>query len=148
MKNQLFSMSLLVTLAFAAASCEKEEAVGYEKLPAAGQEFLNEHFAGLEVTGVIREKEGLKGREYEARLKNGVTVKFDKDGNWEDVDAPGNTALPTSFILPPIVTYVEAEYPEAGINDIDKERHGFDIELTSGLDLEFDTEGNFVRIDP
>ena len=90
----------------------------------------------------------MKGKEYEARLENGITVKFDKGGNWEDVDAPGNSALPTSFILTPIVTYIEAEYPEAGINDVDKERHGFDIELTSGLDLVFDTEGNFVRIDP
>lgn len=148
MKNLLFSVSFLLTAAIATTSCEKEEVVSPEELPAEGQTFLSDHFAGLNVVRVEKEKDRSEGTEYEARLENGVVVKFDKNGNWDDVDAPANAALPTSFILTPVVEYLAAEYPDTEINEIDKEPHGFDVELTNGLDLEFDAEGQFIRIDP
>lgn len=136
-----------MTVAFAATSCEKEEVVSPEELPAEGQAFLSDHFAGINVVRVEKEKNRTEGTEFEARLENGIVVKFDKNGNWDDVDAPDTVAIPTSFILTPVVEYVAAEYPDTEINGIDKEPHGFDVELTNGLDLEFDTEGKFIRID-
>lgn len=146
--KKVSSLLLALVMVVALSSCEKEEVVGIEEIPSVGQAFLDEHFGDQTVVSVKREKESSEGGEYEVRLDNGVTVKFDKGGNWEDVDAPVNGSLPTTFILTPIVDYVEAEYPNVGINGIDKERQGFDVELTDGVDLVFDTEGNFVRIDP
>lgn len=149
MKN-VYGLLLAFLMVLVISSCEKEkeEIVGVEQVPTIGQTFLKDHFGAQKVVSVKKEKEGSEGTEYEARLDNGVTVKFDKDGNWKDVDAPNNMSLPTTFVLKSIVNYVEAEYPNAGINSIDKERQGFDVELTTDLDLVFDTEGNFVRIDP
>ena len=146
--KKVSSLLLALVMVVALSSCEKEEVVGIEEIPSVGQAFLDEHFGDQTVVSVKREKESSEGVEYEVRLDNGVTVKFDKGGNWEDVDAPVNGSLPTTFILTPIVDYVEAEYPNVWIKGIDKERQGFDVELTNGVDLVFDTEGNFVRIDP
>lgn len=140
----MVALLLIATL----SSCEKDELIKTEELPATGQTFLKNHFGDQNILSIKKEKEALEGIEYEARLENGVVVKFDEQGVWKEVDAPANMSLPTTFILPAIVNYVGTEYSTAGISDIDKERQGFDVELTNGLDLVFSTEGNFVRIDP
>ena len=149
MNNRLINIFVLCAVACLAVACEKEEIIGVDKLPSAATTFLNEHFNAVEVLSVTREKEPLSSTEYEALLDNGVEVKFDKNGNWTEVEARKDTdALPMSFIMTPIVDYVTENYNDAGINGIDKEKNGFDIELTNGLDLVFDNDGQFVRIDP
>ncbi|HMR20162.1 MAG TPA: PepSY-like domain-containing protein [Sphingobacterium sp.] len=146
MKNIVYSLGvLLMTLVF--VSCEKEEFIMVDGLPKSGSEFLEQHFSGAKVSNVKKEKEGLNGTEYTAYLESGITVKFDKNGNWEEVEAPNNDALPTSFIPAKIVEYVQEHYPSFGINSIDKEKNRYDVELTNGLDLEFNSAGDFVRID-
>lgn len=149
MKKLVFKLALLFAVAFVAVSCEKEELIDADNLPSVANTFLNDHFKDVKVLSVTREKEALSGTEYQVLLNNGVEVKFDKNGNWTEVDARENTAaIPTSFVLKPIVDYVRDNYDDAGINGIDKEKYGFDVELTNGLDLVFDTDGKFVRIDP
>lgn len=134
-------------MALVFTSCDKEEMIGVEGLPNEASAFLASHFADIKVSNVKKEKEGLSGTEYTVYLQNGVQVKFDKNGNWEDVEAPNGQALPTSFIPTKIVEYVQANYPTEGINSIDKERNRYDVELTNGLDLEFNANGEFVKID-
>ena len=129
------------------SSCDKDEKIAIDQLPSAAQVFLDEHFASQPVVSLRKDKDGRSGLEYEARLDSGIEITFDQDGSWQEADAPDNVALPTSFILPSIVNYVAAEYPNIGINNIDREVQGFDVELTNNVDLIFDTQGNFVRID-
>lgn len=145
--KKIISSLCVLTIALVFASCEKEEFVGIDSLPQNGVAFLEQHFSGVKTSSVKKEKEGLSGTEYTVYLENGITIKFDKNGNWEEVDAPDNIALPTSFIPGKIVGYVEEHYASAGINSIDKERNRYDVELTNGLDLEFNSNGDFVRID-
>lgn len=145
----MLKLALLLGVAFGLTSCEKEEVIDVNGLPVLAAEFLNENFNAVKVLSVTREKEALSGTEYQVLLNNGVEVNFDKDGNWVEVDARDNVAtIPTEFILSAIVDYVKANYADAGINGIEKEKHGFDVELTNGLDLVFDKEGKFLRIDP
>ena len=145
MKKVMYSVMALAVVLF--ASCEKEEMIGIDGLPATGNTFLEQHFTGVKVNNVKKEKEGLSGTEYTVYLENGTRVKFDKSGNWEEVEAPDNIAIPTSFIPDNIVAYVAEHYPNIGINSIDKERNKYDVELVNGLDLEFNLAGEFVRID-
>jgi len=147
MKNVVFKMGVLVMALFVFASCEKESFVGVDDLPSNGVSFLSAHFSGAKATNVKKEKEGLNGTEYTVYLDNGITVKFDKNGNWEEVDAPDGKPIPTSFIPQKIVDYVDANYKNERINSIDKEKNRYDVELTNGFDLEFNSNGDFVRID-
>jgi hypothetical protein len=146
MKKIVYSFIALVVLVFS-MSCEKEEFVGVDDLPTAGVNFLDQYFTGIKVSNVKKEKEGLSGTEYTAYLENGMVVKFDKNGTWEEVDAPDNLAIPISFIPNKIVDYVTEYYPSADINGIDQEKSKYDVELTNGLDLEFNSAGKFVRMD-
>jgi len=139
---------LLFTIAFASVSCEKEKIVGTDDLPATGSTFLKEHFNNVTVLSVTKEKEGFSGTEYKVLLDNRTEVKFDKNGNWKEVDGANNIAIPTTFILPVIVDYVTEKYPNADFNSIEKDNGNFDVELTNELELVFNSQGDFLRIDP
>ena len=148
MKNLFLKLTFLFVAAFALVSCDKEEVINVDGLPSASNTFLNEYFAGVKVLSTIKETEFVD-KEYKVILENGVEISFDKKGNWTEVEAKLETqALPnTAFILPAITDYIAANYPDAGINGIEKNKNGFDVELTNGFDLEFNANGGFVRFD-
>ena len=147
MKNVILNTLVLLTMAVAMMSCDKEEVIQSEDLPVAANTFLTTHFANASVSHVKKEKEGLSGREYTVYLSDGTEIVFDKSGEWTDVDGSGNNAIPYTFIPAPIVSYVNEKYPELKISSIEKDRNEFDVELTNGFDLVFDANGAFKRMD-
>lgn len=144
---KIFSIGLpaMVAVAFLTMSCDKESTIQPEKLPNTAQDFLGEHFNANKILSVTEEKEGLSGKEFTAILDDGTKITFDKNGQWIEAEAPERTALPTSFILSPIKSYVETNHATAPVSTIEKEKHGFDVELTNDLDLVFDKAGKFLR---
>ena len=83
---------------------------------------------------------------YDVVFTNGYKVEFDKKGNWQEVDCNVD-AVPTAIIPAAIRTYIQQNYANSLIVQIDKDRHGYSIELNNGLDLDFDSDGKFRRID-
>jgi len=149
MKKLLLSLSLVLSIAFLTMSCDKETVVTEGDLPNSASQFINSNFNGVKILSVVEEKEGLSGKEFEVLLDNGIEIKFDKNGQWLDIDAVNDASiLPDNLIPAAILAYVKENYPNSGVNSIERENYGFDIELTNGLDLVFDKEGKFVRIDP
>ncbi|MCL7987850.1 PepSY-like domain-containing protein [Sphingobacterium sp. lm-10] len=147
MKNVILNTLVLITMAVATMSCDKEETIQSDELPVAANAFLTTHFTDVRISNVKKEREGLSGREYTVYLSNGTEVVFDKDGNWTDVDGPRNEPIPYSFIPAPIIAYVAENYPSEKITSIEKDRNEIDVELTNGFDLVFDSNGAFKRMD-
>lgn len=136
---------LLVTVVFGAlaAACNGDDkVVGENELPASAKTFVSTYFASAKVATAYKD-----GNEYEVMLSNGVRIDFNRSGEWKDVDAPLNEALPTGFYPKAIDAYLLANMNGAGINEISKERYGYDVELVTGIDLRFDSEGRFLRYD-
>lgn len=150
MKNKLFA--LLVLLAslcalFPACSGNDDELISFGGLPDPARQFILAFFHGEEPYFIGQEGKG-SGRHYEVVMTGGYEIRFDSDGNWTEVEAPDDDALPnTSFIPTPILSYVEASYPLRGINSISRDRRGYEVELTFGPDLCFDPQGRFLRAD-
>ena len=92
------------------------------------------------------EKDGFFNPTYEAQLVDGTQVEFDKDGNWDKVDCNLN-AVPTALIPASIAAYVHSNFPDCFIVKIDKERYGFEIELSNDLELKFNKQGQLLYID-
>lgn len=135
-------LCLMVASAAVAACSSKDEPIAYDALPAAARTFLATNYPGVNTAKVERD-----GRTYDVTLVNGHEIEFDASGQWTDIDAPAGASVPTAAVPAAILAYVIETYPNAAINEISRERRGFDVELTTGLDLEFDSAGNFVRID-
>ena len=70
----------------------------------------------------------------------------DKNGNWTEVDAKKN-AVPHSIIPASIREYVKKSFPNNEIVQISKDSREIEVELTSGIDLKFNSKGEFIRVD-
>lgn len=57
------------------------------------------------------------------------------------------TAVPAALIPATIAQYVATNFAGQVITKIDKERHGYEIELSSGMDLKFNKGGAFMGFD-
>lgn len=117
-----------------------------KELPSAAQSFITNNFSGQKVSSVIKEVEYKMKTEYEVYFENRMKVEFDGDGNWKEVDGK-KTEIPTGFIPAPIVNYVKKNFPTEKITQIEKKRSKYEIDLSNGLELVFDLNGNFLKID-
>ena len=59
----------------------------------------------------------------------------------------GNEALPDSVIPSAILSYVQDNYPSEFIKNWNLEKTVQEIKLSNDITLEFDRNGNFLRID-
>lgn len=138
-------MSMMICLAVALVM-----SVAYAQnteLPLAATKLLETNFSGMDTrwVEVERTRNGAV-KEYEVTLVNGWELEFDADGNWKDIDCRAD-AVPAALIPQPVSAYVSEQYPGQKICTIKRDARGYDIELSNRLELEFDLQGNFLRID-
>ncbi|MFP7656287.1 PepSY-like domain-containing protein [Chryseobacterium proteolyticum] len=124
----------------------QDRAISPNQLPIAAKKFLAGNFKGIAVGSVIEDREIYGVDEYKVYLSNGVKIEFDSQGNWKEVDGK-HQKLPYGFIPAGIRNYVVKSFPNTSIIKIEKERWSYKAELSNGVDLKFDKNGNFSKID-
>ena len=142
MKKIILTVSLLL-IGSAAALADKP--VSLEQLPAAAQSFLKSHFPSQAVT-FASEDRGLISKEYEVLLSDGAKVDFDSDGEWTDVECK-LSRVPDAIVPKPITEYVAKSFPQVKILKIERDRRGYELSLSNGLDIDFDKQFKVVDID-
>lgn len=141
----LILLALIGGLCLTACSDDKDEPVSATTLPEAARTFIAQYFGGDKILKV--EKDIDNGQTtFDVRFTSGYEVEFDQTGLWLDVDAPNGKTIPDGIAPQPIVEYASQNYPGDGINEISRTTTGFEAELVSGIDLHFDTEGNFIKV--
>jgi hypothetical protein len=142
---------IMTMLAIAAAallglqSCEKnDELIGESKLPSAAQTFLQENFPSEAIQSVVKDYDD-RTHTYKVSLSDGTYIEFKKNGEWKEIENR-TSGIPESAIPAKIMEYINVNYPDNFIIDIEHDRH-YDVELDSGLDLDFNSKGEFLRID-
>lgn len=144
MRKAILGFSALLIGAVVFMSCDDDEVISEADLPALSKTFLSTHFSGVNVSRIEKERDN-----YSVHLANRIEVDFNKEGEWIEVDGEDGVVIPTGFILPKIVAYVDDQYKDNDFNGIEKKTYGFDVDLVRGdIDLVFDKDGNFVRVDP
>lgn len=142
---KIFSLLLLVLTGVAFTACsddENNEYVPGNELPAAARTFLSSYYPSETI--VYSERETDDGEvQYKVTLSSGDKVIFDEAGVWADVEAPDGRSIPDGIALKPIADYVANHYDEAGIQEISRTPIGFEVELTTGMELRFSPSGEF-----
>jgi hypothetical protein len=126
-------------------SCEKnDKLIGESKLPSAAQTFLQENFPSEAILSVVKDYDD-GTHTYKVSLSDGTYIEFKKNGEWKEIENR-TSGIPESAIPAKIMEYINVNYPDNFIIDIEHDRH-YDVELDSGLDLDFNSKGEFLRID-
>lgn len=120
------------------------QAATAQTLPEAITTFLKQHFPNATITGVEPDQDH-GGLEYDVYLNDGTELDFDANNQWETIECRAK-AVPATFIPKAIATYVKGNY-QLPIVKIHKEHFGYEIELSNGLDLNFDHSGQFMGMD-
>ena len=143
MKKYFLSALLVLTTCFTA--CANEKVITYPEMPLQAQRLIEAHFSKADVSLVMMDRELLR-TEYEVRLNDGTKVEFDGDGELTKIDC-GAKAVPEALIPEAVRSYVAASFPNTFVTEWGKDDRGWKAELNSGLDLEFNSNYEFVRID-
>lgn len=85
--------------------------------------------------------------DYEVILTDGTEISFDRKGNWENVETAKTSAVPEAFIPSSVKEYLAGKHPGLRVISIDKDRSGYEVELSNGLDIKFNKSGKFMRYD-
>ena len=143
-KSVLFLAALICMMLQTVSMSADDRVIPTEQLPAAAKSFIQKTFPGKTITYATIDTDGRKT--YEVHLNNGFEVEFDKNGTWDKVDCNYN-AVPAELVPTAIANYVKTNFKGAKIVKIDKERYGYEVELSNDLDLKFNKQGQLKEID-
>lgn len=135
---------LLAIIALPLASCDKETLLPQGEIPAEISDYLNTHFPDAALIQAVKDLDELE-LTYDVILEGGFFLEFNRKKEIIDID--GTSQLPNSVIPGKILTYVQANYPSNFINGWELDGRNREITLDNGLDLDFNMEGDFLKID-
>lgn len=115
------------------------------QLPETARQVVRQHFSEQHISYIKIDHE-LFSTSYKVILTNGDELEFDLDGTWEEVECK-RTRVPHSLVPPTIGQYVQTNFPNDSIEKIKRKRRKTEVELFNGLELIFDSKGNFERIE-
>ena len=144
MKRMIIAAMASVVVCMSACA-EKTQLVKFNELPQKAQTFIETYFNAADISFVKMEKDGLHN-DYDVRMTDGTEIDFNHDGSLEQVDC-NTKAVPAGIVPEKITTYVAEHFAGAFIVKYEIDRRELKVELNNSLDLEFDKQGNFLRID-
>lgn len=116
------------------------------ELPAPITTFIQQNFPGQTISFAKKDLE-ITGWQYDVVLADGTQIDFDTDKEWDKIQSSMTNPVPTNLIPAPIVTHLQANFPDAMVLKIDKERNGYEIELANGLELKYNSQGALMEMD-
>lgn len=144
MRHKLFMPFVALGATFL-ASCEKESLINQSDVPQEIKDYVSTHFSQNKILQTLKDNEGLI-LTYDVLLDSAISLEFNRSKEIISID--GNSKLPDSVIPEKIREYVNTNYPVYFITDWEKEsRKVQQIELSNGLDLEFDNDGKYLKMD-
>ena len=141
--KKYFSVVLVALCSLTA--CAKEQVITFDQVPEPAKAIVTAHFDASQIAYVILDK-GLLDADYEVKFSDGRSLEFNKAGELTKVDCK-QTEVPSALIPELVRQYVKANFPNAFITEWSKDDRRWKAELNSGLDLEFNSNYEFVRID-
>lgn len=160
MKKNNIVLAGILALTLSVTACKKEKNDGTViteeskgvKLPENMYSFIMSVFPKAIVKETIElTQPNYYGSTYSTNLDNNMKVDFDREGNWTEVEMLDNSAIPVEFLekeVPAIFTYVQANYPNVSIIEVDKDsKKGYEISLSDHKELVFNHNQEFVGLD-
>lgn len=144
MKKVLFLLVCLFTLQ-TVVWAEDDKPIQVSQLPQNAQAFIKKYFPNNNVALAKMETDWFD-KSYEVIFTNGDKLEFDKKGAWTEVNSR-HSAVPVDVLPDAVRKYVTANYPDAIIVKIERDKHECEVKLSSGWEITFDKKYNVIDID-
>ena len=145
MKKIILILAAIFSIGVFSASADNDKVINKNQLPAQAQQFINEHFNGIDLSYAKEERDILK-KSYEVRLANGARVEFSDKGVWEEVDCQFSE-VPAAIIPVAIKNYIDENFAGEKVISIERNRYHYEVKLSNRLELKFDKYFNIYDID-
>ena len=146
MKKFFISAAVLFAGIVSASAASQERPTTVDKLPANAQQFLSTHFKGLTVAFVVEDPK-MMGSEYEVTYTDRTEVDFGTDGNWTSVERK-YSAVPASVVPKQIADFVaKGNFQGQYIKSISRNAYTWEVDLSNGLEIKFDSNFNLLGYD-
>ena len=141
--KKYFSVVLIALCSLTA--CANEQVIPFDQVPEPAKAIVAAHFDASQIAYVTLEKD-LLDAEYDIKFNDGRSLEFNKAGELLKVDCK-QTEVPAALIPEAVRVYVKANFPNAFITEWSKDDRRWKAELNAGLELEFNSKYEFIRID-
>lgn len=146
MKKSLNPLFLVIIISFLGLQLSTGEAsaqitqIKSSQLPAQARNTIRTAWNGAPIVDSWRNKEGRKV-EYKASVEDGSTIKFNATGQWIEMKSYGG--VPSKLLPQALVKYIDTYYEGQLIVWALKTPKRYQIQLTDGSKLEFNSKGVF-----
>ena len=141
MKRVLFA---IIAIAVSLACTAENRPVTIEKLPAPAKEFLNVNYPGENISYAFMDDDLIRP-DYTVRLVNGVELVFEHNGALEKIS--DKVGIPKGVVPVQIADYVKTYYPDALIVEYEIGRKEYEVKVTNGLELTFNSNFKLRELD-
>ena len=145
MKKILLTLIAIFSVGIFVASADNDKIINKSQLPAQAQQFIDAHFAGINLT-YAKEECNIFFNSYEVRLADGTKIEFSSKGNWEEVDCRFGE-VPAAIVPQAIKDYIDKNFNGEKVLVIEKDRNDYEVKLSNRLELKFDKDFNIYDID-
>lgn len=140
-KSFLFAVIMLL----ACSACGKDQVISYDQLPANAKNVVEKYFDKNNIAYV--KKDGIGDWvEYEVKFLNQDEVDFNSNGEVRSVEMKSG-AVPSELVPRQILDFVAKNYAGQTIVQYSVIYRGYEIELSSGLEIKFDKQCNVTELD-
>ena len=127
------------------ACADDHHLIKYSELPVRAQTFVQKYFNLEDISHIERDREGMH-YEYNVYLRNTTEIEFDYQGNLQSIDCKYIT-VPKGIVPEVIMSFVSLHYPNLYVVEYVIDYRHQTVELNNEMELIFDREGRFLRMD-
>lgn len=148
------SLLLLCSFNFIACSDDNdadgsEVIVSYTDLPMNAQTFMETYFGGNGNVKKIEKETYSNMVFFDVETKDGFEIMFNSDGEWQEIDAPDGSTVPSEVIPEQIMQTLNQQYQGYGVVEINKTGQNYNVELSnnqggSSIILTFNQSGEII----
>ena len=138
--NKLWIVMILTSMSFTVNAQDKK--IPKDQIPEQINTYIATYFPNNTVLKASFDNHPIY-KKYEIFLTDNVSLEFSPDYKIKEIKS--KSKLPDEVIPTQILEFVNTNYPKNVITDWELDDGNQQIELDSGIDLEFNLKGEFIR---
>lgn len=143
--KKIIPLILLFNLVSIIACADEDRPIAMNQLPQEAQTFISTYFGQAQPAFAKIDRDFLN-KDYEVIFVDGTQLKFNGKGIWTKIDCQRNP-VPSVLVPQQVAAAVARTWNAFFITEMEKDGKFFDITLSNGMEITFDSNYNMIDYD-